>query len=102
MLHFNEPIYLCNIITSHTLGEIINTKINGQYFLHSLILSSLGTSSSYSVLVLSPEDSQRDLVRTAADLCRSVLQRQIKVEDIDTSVVDSRVSGQHSFDVFRW
>ena len=49
--------------------------------------------SSYLVLVLSPEDGRQNMVATATGICQSIVQRQLSVESIDTSLVDNRILG---------
>ena len=49
--------------------------------------------SSYTVLVLTPEDGQQKIVSMATNICLSVVQRQLQVKDIDTSLVASRITG---------
>ena len=49
--------------------------------------------SSYTVLVLTPEDGQQNIVSMATNVCHSIVQRQLQVKDIDTSLVANRITG---------
>lgn len=59
-----------------------------------------GQRSCYSVLLLTPQDGQQNIITTAQDMCRSVLQRKLKTNEIDTTMVNRRLSGMVGLPVY--
>ena len=61
-------------------------------FLTELTNCHVGTSNT--VFVLSPEDGRQDVVTMATNICHLVVQRQLRVEDIDPATVASKITGR--------
>ena len=57
-----------------------------------------GQTSSYSLLLLTPQHGQRNIVSVAQEMSRLVMQRKLKTSEIDTTMVNKRLSGKGSFD----
>ena len=51
-------------------------------------------SNSYSVLVLTPQDGQQNIVTTTKTLCHTVMHGSLKTSDIDTTLVNKKLSGK--------
>ena len=45
------------------------------------------------MLVLSPQDGQQNIIKAARDICHSVVQRNLNINEIDPAVVNKRLSG---------
>lgn len=54
-------------------------------------------SKSYSVLVLTPQDGQQNIVTVAKILCHTVMHGSLKTSDIDTTLVNKKLSGKFLF-----
>ena len=49
------------------------------------------------MLLLTPQDGQQNVITTAQEMCHSVVQRKLKTSEIDTTMVNNRLSGKGPF-----
>ena len=50
------------------------------------------------MLLLTPQDGQQNVITTAQEVCHSVVQRKLKTSEIDTTMVNNRLSGKGPFE----
>ena len=96
-----EPVLHAYMYLQHSTLDTAYTACSFYPF-HPLILTChctlhiKGQGNCYSVLLLSPEDGQQNVIAATKNICNSVMQRNLKTSEIDTALVNKTLSGTQS------
>lgn len=74
-------------------GEVYRARISLNFELNAIYIPP-PPGELFLVLVLSPEDGRQHIVETAVSVCKAVLQKRVKIEDINIDFIDKKLTGE--------